>query len=179
MKFYSQEKNGFYDDAIHGKAIPSDAVEISDDLYIDLIQSGKSIATDETGYPIAIDLPAQVRTADSMLAAVADKRWQIETSGIVVAGTPIKTDRESQAQLYNAYTSLKSELIQDTPWKSADGRFVPVTLAQIEPIAKAVAEHVRGCFAAERSHIDSINVLQTQDDLDAYDINTGWPPSGQ
>ncbi|AUY10728.1 DUF4376 domain-containing protein [Aeromonas sp. ASNIH2] len=175
MKFYSKETNGFYDDAIHGKDIPSDAVEISNDIYIELIQSGKPIATNDIGYPIAIAPSARVRSPAVVLAAVAEKRWQVETSGIVVAGNLIKTDRESQAQISSTYTSLKSELIPDTPWKTADGTFVRVTLAQIEPIAQAVASHVRACFAAEVVHCQAIAALQTQAELDAYDIGVGWP----
>lgn len=179
---YSESTRGFYDPAIHGDDIPSDAVEISSKTNKELLvaqSAGMVIVADENGYPIAIDPPAPVRTMKSMLADIAAKRWTVETGGITVAGALIKTDRESQSQIISVYTSLKSALIADTPWKAADGYFTPTTLAELEPVAQAVAEHVRACFAAEQSHYDAINLLQTQAELESYDINSGWPPSCQ
>lgn len=176
--YFSKSTGGFYVAEIHGDGIPADAVEITRDYHTQLlrdISNDQIIAADENDYPIATAPPRQVVSKDSLLTDLADHRWQIETGGIVVAGTPIKTDRESQAQLSSAYTSLKGALISDTPWKTADGTFVRVTLAQIEPIAKAVAAHVRACFAAEEVHCQAIAALQTQAELDAYDIAIGWP----
>lgn len=180
--FYSKSTGGFYDSSIHGDSIPSDTVEITEKYYKTLLaaqSSGKRISVNENGHPIAIAPPANVRSYSSLQAEIAAKRWEVETGGITVAGVPIKTDRESQSQLISASTSLKSGLIADTPWKAADGSFTLVTQDDLEPVVKAVAVHVRSCFDAERSHIDAINVLQTQADLDAYDIHTGWPPNGQ
>lgn len=175
---YSKLTCGFYDSAIHGDNIPTDAVEITAEHHAALLvaqSSGKRIDSDENGYPIAIDQLLPLRTHTSLLSDVAAKRWQVETDGIIVADVPIKTDRGSQAQLNSAFTSLKSGLIADTPWKAADGSFTLVTLAELEPVAKAVAEHISSCFAAERAHTEAINLLQTQVELDAYDIDTGWP----
>ncbi|HDN9015381.1 TPA: DUF4376 domain-containing protein [Aeromonas salmonicida] len=176
--YYAKSTGGFYDTSIHGKKIPANAVEISDSYHSDLLQAqsaGKKITANEDGYPIAIDPPTPMRTTVSLLAEVASKRWQVETGGIVVAGSSIQTDRESQAQLYNSYTSLKSGLVNDTQWKAADDTFVLVTLTELEPIAQAIAAHVRACFAAEEAHSKAIAALQTQAELDAYDIGVGWP----
>ncbi|MCY9815053.1 DUF4376 domain-containing protein [Aeromonas caviae] len=176
--FYSKSTCGFYDAAIHGDNIPADAVEITTEEHASLLDAqstGKQITADENGFPIAIDPPQPVRSKAVLLAEVATKRWAVETGGIIVAGHPIATDRESQAQLTSAYTLLKGGLIADTPWKAADGSFTLVTLAEIEPVAQAVAAHVRACFAAEQAHAEAIDALHTQDELDAYDINTGWP----
>lgn len=176
--YYAKSTNGFYDAAIHGDSIPADAVEITSEYHAALMQAqgeGKQITSDENGSPLAIDPPQPVRTKESLLADVAAKRWEVETGGINISGAPIKTDRESQAQLTSAYTSLSGGLIVDTPWKATDGSFTLVTLAEIEPIAQAVAAHVRACFAAEQAHSEAINGLDEQAELDAYDIATGWP----
>lgn len=180
--YFSKSTSGLYIAGIHGGNIPSDAVEITAEEYAFLtaaLSSGKKIITDENGCYIAIDQSVQVRTHASLLSDVAATRWEVETGGITIDGAPIKTDRESQAQLTSAYTSLNGGLIADTQWKAADGSFTLVTLAELEPVAKAVAEHVRACFAAERLHNDAITLLQTQEELDAYDIHTGWPPNSQ
>lgn len=177
---YSKLTGGFYDPALHGE-IPADAVEITAEQHTALMQAqsdGKQIVADDNGYPIAIDPPVPARTKAALLSDVAAKRWQVETGGIVIAGHPIATDRESVSQLNGSYGSLKNGLIADTPWKAADGSFTLVTLTELEPIAQGVAAHVRSCFAAEQAHVEAIEALYTQAELDAYDINTGWPPNG-
>lgn len=178
--YFSKSIGGFYLATIHGDNVPTDSVEITADYHENLMQEqarGKQIIGDDNGYPIAIDPPEQVRTVTSLQAEIAAKRWEVETSGITVAATPIKTDRESQSQLSIAYASLKNGLIADTQLKAADGSFTTVTLNSLEPITKAIATHVRACFAAEQSHNDAITLLQTQEELDSYDINDGWPPN--
>jgi len=177
--YYSKSTGGFYTKEIHGKNIPTDAVEISTEERVALgvsESSGMRITADEKGYPIAIEPPLPIHSKTSLLAKVATKRWEVETGGIQIGNTAIATDRESQAQLISAYTLLKSGLIADTQWKSDDGSFTLATLTDLEPVAQAVGAHVRACFAAEKAHAESIDAVQTQAELDAYDINTGWPP---
>lgn len=103
-------------------------------------------------------------------AELASHRFDFETGGLRLPnGLQIRTDRESQAQLGNAYTILKGGLIPDTDWKALNGWQV-VTLAEIEPIAKAVAAHVRGCFRGERAVEQMIDAATTLEDIRAIDI---------
>ena len=58
--FYSPSKRGFFDEAIHGDAIPEDAVEITRERYAELMAAqleGKMIAANDNGEPIAVDQP--------------------------------------------------------------------------------------------------------------------------
>lgn len=51
-------KDGFYDDSLGG-SVPDGAVEISQEIYIELIESqsqGKKIIPNESGYPVLVDL---------------------------------------------------------------------------------------------------------------------------
>jgi len=55
MYYYSASLNGFYTSKIHGKNIPSDSIEITDELYKNLIDGqcyGKRIIPDIDGNPI-------------------------------------------------------------------------------------------------------------------------------
>ena len=55
---YSKINNGFYSVEIHGEAVPSDCVEITDEQYKNLLEAqagGKKITSDDSGYPIAVD----------------------------------------------------------------------------------------------------------------------------
>ena len=59
---YSKSTGGFYSRTIHGKATPSDAVEISEDYYLALLQGqaeGKQISSDENGYPELVARPVE------------------------------------------------------------------------------------------------------------------------
>ncbi len=176
--YYAHSTGGFYTTAIHGNNIPSDAIEISSVDYRSLLSAlaaGKMIILDENNRPIAVERPVPARTKASMLAEVANMRWQLETSGIQIDGIHVDTSREAQSQLFSAYSSLKAGLIVDTPWKDANGTFTQVTVTVLEPLAQAVAEHIRSCFTAEEAHNVAIAALLTQADIDAYDINAGWP----
>lgn len=99
---------------------------------------------------------------------LADHRWTIETRGITVFGNSIKTDRESQATLSAAYTSLKNGLLTQTDWKSDSG-WTTVTLVELEPIASAVANHVSQCFSAEKTVSNSIDLL-TLETVGQFDV---------
>lgn len=109
-----------------------------------------------------------LQQAKAVLAQrLAAQRYEKEVGGVVVAGLSIRTDRESQAQISAAYASLKNGLITSTQFKGADG-WVTVTLAEMEPIARAVAEHVAACFGDERrlceqlAHWDGLSPFQGQ-----------------
>lgn len=95
---------------------------------------------------------------------VAQRRWVKETGGLDLGGGVIvKTDRESQAALGNAYQSLKNNLITDTPWKGKNNVWTTLTLVEAEPTAAAVAVFVRGTFDQERAYhlgIDACTTVQ-------------------
>jgi hypothetical protein len=56
--FYSKSTGGFYDTAIHGDAIPADAVEITAAAHATLLEAqsdGKRIVADASGHPVAVE----------------------------------------------------------------------------------------------------------------------------
>jgi hypothetical protein len=110
-----------------------------------------------------------------LLAKVSAKRRQVEVQGIKIGNSIIATDRDSQAMIGNAYSSLKNGLISSINFKSDSG-FVNFDLAGFEVIAKAVAEHVQSCFTIEMNHVVALSDMNlTFVQLIAYDVETGWP----
>lgn len=102
-----------------------------------------------------------------LIERLASHRFNIEVAGIELGdGLRVLTDRESQGQLNSAYTMLKYGLIPDTAWKAANGWQVGA-LAEIEPIAKTMAAHVRACFRGERVAAEAINAAVTIIDIKA------------
>jgi len=51
---------------------------------------------------------------------------------------------------------------------------VQIGKADVEAIAAAVGAHVQRCFSQERSHATAIAALTTVEDVDNYDITSGW-----
>ncbi|QEW06351.1 hypothetical protein [Nitrincola iocasae] len=63
--YYSKTTNGFYSRTIHGDKIPEDAVEITKEIHMFLIEGqsqGKIIKADENFYPILVDPPPPTPT---------------------------------------------------------------------------------------------------------------------
>lgn len=119
----------------------------------------------EVAESIVVDLNKPV-----LMLQLANYRLFVETNGIKTAdGLEIKTDRESQAQLSNAFVTLKFGLIPDTDWKGANG-WVAVNIDQIEPIAIFVAAHVRGCFRGERLTQAVIEAAKTVAEIEAISV---------
>ena len=114
---------------------------------------------------------AQRRT--DQYKALAHLRWSRETGGLALPdGTRVLTSRESQAQISGVMACLQSGLIdQPMDWKLATG-WVRVTPSQIAQIAAAVSDHVRRCFAAERTVTEQMDTQPG--DLSDFDINTAF-----
>ncbi|MYL22535.1 DUF4376 domain-containing protein [Halomonas alkaliantarctica] len=122
---------------------------------------------------VAIEDVEAVRSeAAEALAAI---RYRTETGGITLAdGSRIHTDRGSQAQLASAYQSLTQPFVASIDWKGPDG-WVNVTEVELRPIAEAVAQHVQGCFTAERRVSEQqIDAATSVDDLLAIDLEAAF-----
>jgi len=83
-----------------------------------------------------------------LAAYAADKRWRIETGGILVGGVPVATDRESQGLIIGAHAYVLANPDVTINFKAANG-FVDLDAATVTAVATAVAAHVQACFAAE------------------------------
>jgi hypothetical protein len=84
--YYSKITNGFYDLLIHGNNIPPDAVEITSEQHIALLNgqaSGKVISANENGYPALIDQNPQ--TIEQIRAGMKCTAYQIRQA-LSVAG---------------------------------------------------------------------------------------------
>ena len=122
---------------------------------------------------VRVPQPATAEAKDAKKAALAAKRYEVEIGGIEIAGAKVKTDRESQASLTGAYTSLQAGLLTGIDWKTEDG-WVTLNLATCEAIAQAVASHVQQSFSREKELSALIDAAETVEDLQAIDINSGW-----
>lgn len=110
------------------------------------------------------------------LEALRIRRNVSRDGGIIVSGTPIPTDEETRSVL----TGTRLKTVTDDPfsvsdWKVTNGVFATLSQAQIIDISNAVVAHVQACFTQERVLTDLINAATTEIELNAVDIDTGWP----
>lgn len=72
--YFSESELGFYCDEVN-ESIPSDAVEISEDVYLSLLEGqskGKFISADSAGTPVLTDPPEPTQV--ELVAQAEDKR---------------------------------------------------------------------------------------------------------
>jgi hypothetical protein len=97
---------------------------------------------------------------------IADKRWRTETSGIIVDGVEIATDRESQALLRGAVLAAQNNPQYKANWKAKNGWAV-LDAATILAVADAVRPHVQACFDREKLLQEQIEAATTVAELEA------------
>lgn len=109
------------------------------------------------------------------LAALAARRWQAETGGIVVGGLSVKTDEDTQRKITGAYVQALQNPSFTVKWKIATGVFVTLDDATILVIGDAVTAHIQSCFDKEADLTADILAAADEAALDALDIESGWP----
>lgn len=170
--YYSKSTGGFYVLAIHGAAIPVDAVEITVDEHAALLHGqaqGKLISSDEQGYPVLIDPPVDT-SPERYARDIAARRYQAETAGITVNGMHLPTDRDSQALVTGAALAAWMDQNYTCQWKTAEG-FIDLGAQQIIGLASAMRAHVQACFDREAALLAAL----TAGTYTAEQLDQGWP----
>ncbi len=127
-----------------------------------------------TGAEWALQPKPLANLKSEKVAALASKRWQVETGGIVVGGATIATDRESQSLIDGAYAGALRHPGTVIKFKGVDG-WVTLDAATMIAIGDAVFFHVQACFAREEELAAAIDAAADEPALDTIDIEVGWP----
>tara|TARA_R110002020_G_scaffold467027_4_gene690215 strand:+ start:29882 stop:30442 length:561 start_codon:yes stop_codon:yes gene_type:complete len=157
-----------------GSAIPftssaSDATPHGRELF-------ERIVDGDFGPIAAFDLPSFGEQRATKLSDLANRRWQAETGGIVVAGMSVPTDDKTQSRVTAAYVKAAQDSEFAIPnWKFAPGVWGALDAATIIAIGDAITAHVQACFSNEAAISALIVAAADHSALDAIDINTGWP----
>lgn len=118
------------------------------------------------------DLRAQVQQA------ATDKRWEVMTGGITLpGGIEVGTTIDDQNRITSVVANAALAGLTDSDevdFKATNG-WVRITIGQVKTIAGAIGQFVQACYTAERAHHDAIALLETREQLNEYDVNTGWP----
>jgi hypothetical protein len=159
---YSASTGGFYDPAIH-KIIPDDAVDVSIAEHAALLAAqatGKVISADAEGRPVASDPPPP-----SLDQLKADKIKELESDfaaeyyGLVdYLGHQFQADIVSTGRLNDVLSAYASDTLPvGFYWLSADNTKVPMDYAQLQNLAKAMADSGWGAFKKLQDLKDAVN----------------------
>lgn len=137
-------------------------------------RNGEWVLETLTTGPAPTPVPlAQAKAAK--LAALALRRFAVETGGTTFNGQTIRTDRETSAILTAAYVkAVNNPDYVVNNWKVADGVFVTLDAPAIFALSDAVSDHVQASFDREAELSAAILAATTLEALDAIDIHSGW-----
>jgi hypothetical protein len=108
------------------------------------------------------------------IADLAAIRYTHETAGISLAGSTIRTDRESQALVTGAWCRAQQHPDVLIDWKGESG-WTQINAATVNALADAVGAHVQACFSRERALYGQITAATTVAEIAAIDLEAGWP----
>ncbi len=101
---------------------------------------------------LAVIAPLPPPTAAELVAYAAQRRWEIETGGIVVGGAAIRTDERSQGKIVGAVSLLdKDTSLLAVDWEAMPGEWVSLDRPTMAAIGVAVGLHVQACFSTLRT----------------------------
>lgn len=166
---YAVVENGVVTNVALAREALADNWFVSDTAQIGWAYDGETF----TSPPKFPDVPSAQAAKLEELATI---RWKAEESGTTVGGTPIATDRTTQAKLTAAYVKAAADsayAIAD--WKFGSGVFGALDAATIIAAADAVEVHVQACFTNEASLSADVVAASSFSELDAIDLEAGWP----
>ena len=118
--------------------------------------------------------PAPSPTVEELKIYAAFKRWQVESGGISVGGTSVRTDENSQSKITGAIQLLAADpTITSIDWEAQPGVWEALDADTMKTIGIAVGRHVQACFTTLKLVQEEIaaGTTTTFEQIDA----AAWP----
>lgn len=162
-------------DGVLAGSIPADPMagipERSTPTVPPKVKAGTVVVWTGSGWAVTDKVPETPAPSQAeQLAAIAAKRFTVETGGIIVQGLPIDTSRDSQNLITGAALAADRDPAYRVKWKTAGG-FVELSATQLLALADAVRKHVQACFNREADLADAVDDGTYQ----AAMLEQGWP----
>lgn len=169
MKYW---KNGFYDEPVDG------SVEITDEHYNQLLagqSAGLLIAESRKGYPILVAYEPtieELRMQKNAELRAYDASESVNQFSINnVSGWLNKSTRVG---LMNSISIEGQTGRSETNIWLGDTQFV-LSLEKAINMLQQLEIYALACYDTTQRHISSINLLETKEEIEAYDFKTGYP----
>jgi hypothetical protein len=125
----------------------------------------------------------------SLKRHVSVVRYERETSGIIVDGQFLSTNRDEIGHWYPRFSNAWGWLHEDPmsragnpegiyPYKPRGGKPVILTAQQVLRCYDRLAWYINACFGAEKNIYEAIDAAETPEQLDATagTLDFYWPP---
>ncbi|WP_433739806.1 DUF4376 domain-containing protein [Pseudomonas putida] len=142
-------------------ASPEDDNEFGRELYASLISGAHGAISPYAEMPL---------TAEQQVARIAERRYEVETSGITVDGMAINTDDRAKTLINGSAIKAMRNPAYTLRWKTPEG-FVDLPSAQVLVMADAVADFVQACFDREADLLVAVG----DGTFTTAMLNEGWP----
>lgn len=120
--------------------------------------------------------PRTLETAKQIRLQDLKELRQSAEKNLTWNGTSIYLDDKTQSRLDAGLKGIELAPEGTTiSWEVETGIFVDFNLATIQSLAYAAWDHVRLCFINAKNITGTINACTTIAEVDAVDIETGWP----
>ena len=124
--------------------------------------------------PIPTPEPTLEAKQGSLLARLAERRWEVETGGVTIGGMTVETDDRSKLLIVNAAARAREDSTYTVRWKVGPGTFITLDAAALISVEAAVFAHVKRCFAREAELSDQIDAAEELTELAAA-VEAFWP----
>lgn len=122
---------------------------------------------------------------NQLQSAIANKRYELETMGIVVNNYVFSTDRDSQTKYTGVSVNISNMSNTDSfsiNWKVIEysglsdikPTFITMNATDFKYVANAVYDYVQSCFNKESEYLTLIQTANTTV-LESTDFSAGWP----
>lgn len=183
LYFFSPSENGFFVERERLEGIPDDSVEITEELYLSLInnQDGSTrIIIGEDGLPCRSALFAPTEELIKAKKSEVDFYMAgLMRAPVTIDGVTIRPESDEQTSLTSMLTGA-----QFTGQTSFDFKFqdtwVTLTEEQLRKIVKALHVYVQAMYSALRAHHEALDKFKDlpQDKATPvvnYDYKQNWP----
>ena len=109
---------------------------------------------------------------EELLNHAADKRWRVETGGIMIQGFQFPTTRDDRDMITAAISGMPLASLDVIDFKTSQG-WIPLTYDQITAYATAFTSHVQACYSKERQIAEMINTgkITSFEEIEVF----SWP----
>lgn len=115
------------------------------------------------------------------LAELATLRWEVQCVGVKtpgvtgqMGGVVFASATDDKARLLQVIEDAQIMGDEIILFKAQSG-FVELTVEQLRVDYKAIVQHTQACYKCKRSHAEAINAMGSAEDVERYNIHSGWP----
>lgn len=180
MIYASRTARGFFDSAIHGDAIPSDAVPLSEAQHAALLaaEAAGGYIDWHGAVPVPRDkaLSGRIEAAVQRINAERDRR---EAGVFRYRGKLIDCDPRAVQRITTAAIAAQAAAASDTSfnvdWTCADNSVLTLDAAGVAGMPLALAAYADALHSHARGLKQAVLAAEDVAALGAIDILTGWP----